>query len=195
MRQAMKYSDMRLMTDAPDVAVTWAFAARFHVPGTSAPASGTASVLALTALTAAAQTITAGITSPDVPRNVQIVGSAAGIAGNVTVTGTAYDGKDITETLALNGTTAVVGTLAFRTITEIDLPALTTAGDEVSVGLGDALGLPYKLGVYYPLAAWLNGVKEGMAPTFATDTANIENNTVTLNSALDGNDVDIMMIV
>ncbi|WDL98131.1 hypothetical protein [Alicyclobacillus sp. ALC3] len=196
MRQPQQRAYMQLASDAFDVAVPMAFVGRFHVDGADAPAADTTSILALTALTAAAQTLTTGITWPAVSRNVQVVGSAAGIAGNVTVKGTGFDGKAISETLALNGTTTVVGNVAFRTITEIDLPAYTNgATDEISVGVGDKLGVPFKLGVYEVLSAWLGGVKEGTAPTVATDVANMENNTITLNSALDGNDVDVFIVL
>lgn len=192
----MKYNDMNLATDVPDVFGGWAFTAHFHVDGAKAMAAGTASVLALTALAAAAQTVTANITNPTAPRNVQIVGNAAGIAGDVVIKGTAYDGKDITETLTLDGTTAVVGTKAFATVTEIDLPVFTNANtDEVSVGVGDALGLPYRIEFGDVLSTWLNKTKEGTAPTLATDATNIENNTVALNSALNGDDVDVFLLV
>lgn len=192
----MKYNGMNLATDVPDVSAEWAFTAHFHVDGAKATASGTASVLALTALAAAAQTVTANIINPSVPRNVQVIGNAAGIAGDVTIKGTAYDGKDISETLTLNGTTAVVGTKAFAKVTEIDLPAFTNADtDEVSVGVGDALGLPYKIEFGDVLSAWLNKAKEGTAPTLTTDSANIESNTITLNSALNGDDVDVFLVV
>lgn len=196
MRQAMKFDGMRLGTDVPGFATDWAFASRFHVDGANAPAADDVSVLAATALTAAAAVIVAGITNPLVPRNLQVIGNAAGIAGNVTVKGTAYDGKDISEVFALNGTTAVVGSKAFRTVTEVDLPAYTNADtDAVSIGVGDKLGLPYRLEFDTVLGTYLNKVKEVTAPTLVTDASNIESNTLTLNSALDGNDVDVFLVV
>ena len=195
MRQPMKYNDMNLSTDAFDRFVAWGFTAHIHVPGAEAPAADTTSVLAATALTATTQTITTGITNPGVPRSVQVVGNTAGMTGNVTVKGTAYDGSAISETFALNGTTTVAGTAAFATVTEIDLPVQTGAGDTVSVGAGDALGIPYKLTVNTVQFAVLNGAKEGTAPTVSVDPTNIQNNTVTLASALDAHDVDVYLIV
>lgn len=195
MRQGMQREYMELKTDAPGIVTEWGFVSKFKVLGANAAAADTVSVLALTALTAAAQIVTAGISNPAATRNLQVVGSAVGMAGNVVVKGTAYDGKAITETFALNGTTTVVGTQAFKTITEVDLPVLTNAGDEVSVGVGDKLGLPFKLSLDTVLMAFLNGVKEGTLPTVTLDAANIENNTVTLNSALNGTDVEVMLIV
>ena len=196
MRQAMQRKYMQLQSDVFDVSVDWGFVAKFHVDGANAPAADTTSVLAVTNLSAAVQTITTGITNPATPRNLQVVGNAVGIVGNVVVTGTAYDGKTITETFALNGNTAVVGSMAFREITSISLPAYTNgATNAVSIGLGDAMGLPFKLSLYKLQGAWLNAVAEVTAPTFTTDDANIENNTVTLASALDGTNVDIWLML
>jgi hypothetical protein len=195
LRQAMKHDNILLTTDAFDVSVTWAFPAHLHIPGANAAATDAVSVLAATALIAAAQTITAGITNPKIARNLQVVGNTAGMAGNVTIHGTAYNGKVISETFALNGTTMVVGNLAFHTVTEVDLPVQSGAGDTVSVGVGGKLGLPYKLMFLNHINTFLNKVKEGTAPAFTTDSANIENNTVTLASALNGDDVDVFFIV
>lgn len=188
---------MEIETDAgKNIRSDWGFVAHFHRTASEAAAADTTSVLALTALTAAAQTINTGITKPAVPRNVQIVGNAAGIAGDVVVKGTAYDGSDISETLTLNGTGAVEGAKAFFSITEIDLPAFTNANtDEVSVGLGNKLGVPFKLALDTVLSAHLGGVKEGALPTVVSDNTNIENNTVTLGSALNGTEVDVFLIV
>lgn len=192
----MKKDGMRLETDAAYVATNWAFVSQFHVDGANAAAADTVSVLAATALTAATQNVTANITSPKTPRNLQVVGNAAGIVGNVTVHGTGYDGKPITEVFALNGTTVVIGNKAFMTVTQMDLPVQTHAGtDTVSVGVGSKLGLPYKLTFGIVLATYLNKAKEGTAPTLAMDASNVENNTITLNSALNGNDVDVFLVV
>jgi hypothetical protein len=195
LRQAMKHDNMRLSTDVTDIAVTWAFPAHLHVDGVNAPVADLVSILAATELDVAGQIVTESITSPKVPRNVQVVGNTAGMVGNVTVRGTAYDGKSISEVIALNGTTVVAGNLAFMTVTEIDLPVQTGAGDTVSVGVGDKLGLPYKLTFVNLINAYLNKVKEGTAPTFTSDPENIEHNTITLNSPLNGEDVDVFLIV
>jgi hypothetical protein len=185
-----------LTSDVTGVEVLRAFLAHFQVSAANAIALGAANVLAATPLTAAVQAIVAGITNPRVPRNVSIVGNAAGIAGNVTVKGLNYAGVAISEVLALNGTTPVVGAKAFASFTEIDLPIQTHAGtDTVSVGLGSKLGLPYLLPHNTVLAAYLNNVKEATAPTVTTDAANIENNTMLLNSALNGSAVDAYLLV
>lgn len=112
-----------IRTDAPGVACDRAFPAHYHVPAADAVAANAAGILALTGLGAAAQSIVDGITNPKVPRNVQIDGNVAGITGKVKVYGTNFAGEAISEELTANGITAVPGTLAFKTVTKVDLPA------------------------------------------------------------------------
>lgn len=107
---------------------------------TAPDAPSTDGILSSTALTAAVQNITTGITNPDFPRILQIDSDEGGATGNVVITGTNIRGETITDTIALNGTTAVDGVKAFRTITNIQLPV--KAGTEsVWVGWLDKLGL------------------------------------------------------
>lgn len=112
---------------------------------TVAPAvkSATATHAAL-ALTIGAQTgVTTGITQPDVPRTMTIKGNAAGIAGNVVIHGTNIAGAVVSDTIALNAATEVLGVVAFATITSIDFPAYTNGGtDTVSIGRGAGIGFP-----------------------------------------------------
>lgn len=97
-------------------------------------------VLASTLLTSAVQTISTGITNPDFPRVLEIDSDEGGATGNVVITGLNIRGKAITDTIALNGTTAVAGVKAFLSITSIQLPV--KAGTEsVWVGWTDKLGL------------------------------------------------------
>ncbi|MFX4263119.1 hypothetical protein ACOBQJ_13105 [Pelotomaculum propionicicum] len=299
----------RIKTDAPGIVLDRAFLANLMVAAADAVAASAAGVLALTNLGAAAQDVSAGITHPAVPRALSIVGNVSGITGNVVLTGTNYGGETITETLALNGTTTVNGAKAFKTITNVNLPAQThtpaaqtetievthkadaagtitmtitaaalgdpvpvaveveqddavgavaaliaealndnedvaaaftasanaavvtltafkplandgtlafgfvdtdttgvtcgastngTTGvpyDKVSVGWNDILGLPYRLSHNTVLAAYLNNVKEGTAPSVAISATALESNTIDLNSALDGHAVDVYLIV
>jgi hypothetical protein len=108
--------------------------------------SATATMLA-TALTAAPQVgFTTGLVQPDVPRNITIKGNAAGNAGNVVIHGTDINGTVVSDTIALNAAVEVVGLVAFKTITSVDLPAETHAGtDTVSLGRGVKIGLPVAL--------------------------------------------------
>jgi hypothetical protein len=191
-----KTASQRIGSNVPLVNFERGFISKFQVSAANAVAQSNSAVLAATALTAVAQVITEGITDPPVPRSIKVKGNAAGIAGNVVITGTNYLGVEITETIALNGSTAVEGAKAFKTITQIDLPAETNAGtDTVSVGFGNKLGLPYRLALNTVLTAYRDGVKEGTAPTVTVSKSDIESNTVLLNSALNGTQVDLMLIV
>ena len=110
----------------------------------STPAVGTATYAhAAITLTASTQTVTTGTTNPDFPRILTVKGNASGNAGNVVLTGTNFNDEVITETIALNGSSEVLGTKAFKTLTSIALPAETHAGtDTVSIGVGNKFGFP-----------------------------------------------------
>lgn len=92
------------------------------------------------------KTVTTGITNPDFPRNLVVKGNDANVTGNVVINGTDILDAVLTETIALSGASAVVGTKAFKTITSIVLPPYAVAGTEtVSVGVGVKLGFPVRL--------------------------------------------------
>lgn len=186
----------RIQTNVPGVACDRSFLAHFQVSAAAAAAASDTGVHAAIALTAATQAITTAITNPAAPRNIRIKGNAAGIVGNVVITGTNYAGAVITETIALNGVTAVDGAKAFKTVTQIGLPVESHVGtDTVSVGWGDKLGLPYLLAHNTVLETYLNNVKEATAPAVTVSTTALESNTIDLNSALAGTVVDAYLIV
>jgi len=140
------------------------------------------------------QVVTTGITNPDVARN--ITATAGGTTANITavqviVAGTDVFGNVVTETLpAFTAATAgtVTGSKAFATVTSITIPANGT-GVTTAIGVGSKLGLPARLNTDTVLNAYLNGVRESTRPTVAFDATNASGNTVTLNSALNGNPV------
>lgn len=80
----------------------------------------------------------------DYARNVVCDASGAS-TGTVTITGKDQYGNTVTEAITLNGTTAVPGAVAFKSITSIAWTA--TAGVNLTVGSGDVLGLDYKCAV------------------------------------------------
>ena len=143
------------------------------------------------------QTITTGITNPPTPRNV--TATSGGTAGDikaiqVTVNGTDEDNKVISEVLpvfTVNSATTVVGSKAFKTVTSWVIPAHDGTGATTSLGLGSKLGLGVKLSRDAIVAAFLTGVREATRPTVAFSSANMDGNTVDLNSALDGSAVII----
>jgi hypothetical protein len=109
---------------------------------TIAPAVASAtSVHAAVTLLSAAQTVTAGITSPDVYRALSVKGNQASVTGNVTITGTDWNGATVSDTIAASGASTVLGVKAVKTVTSILLPALASAGDTISIGWADKFGL------------------------------------------------------
>lgn len=187
-----------ITTDAEGVSVDRSFTAHYQISAEDAVAASNTGVHAAVTLGAEAQDVITGITNPAVPRNIIIKGNASGIAGNVVITGTNFTDEEITETIALNGATAVEGSKAFKTVTEIALPAETHVGtDTVSVGWGDKLGLPYKLShntVLYK-HTFLDNTVEATEPTVTVSATAIESNTIDLNSALNGKAVDVYLLV
>lgn len=145
----------------------------------------------------AEQTVTTAITNPAVCRNITATagGTATDIkAIQVTVYGTNIDGELISETLpafTLDTAGTVVGSKAFKTVTKIVIPAHDGTGATTAIGTGAKLGLKWMKSRNDIAAAYLNGTKEGTAPTVVADADEIEKNTVTLNSALDGTEVII----
>lgn len=124
---------------------------------------------------------------PDVARNLTVKGNDANVVGNVTIEGLDIDGRAISEVIALNAANVVVGNKAFAEVTKITLPKYAVANTErVRIGTGAKIGLPVCLGRNTVLAAFLAGAREAVAPTVAVDVDELEKNTVTLNSALNG---------
>lgn len=74
-------------------------------------------------------------------RCVQVVLSGAG-TGTVTIDGWDYLGQPMSENLALNGATPVVGVKAFKYIRQVTWP--TVGAVTMNLGNHDKLGLPYK---------------------------------------------------
>ncbi len=181
-----------IQTSAPGVNCNWVQEADYQI---SPLAVSNTAVLAATALTSTTQTLSIGITNPDVPRNALVKGALATSTGNVVVTGTDYAGNIISETIALSGTTVVAGNKAFATVTQIVLPVTSGTGDGVSVGIGSKLGLPFTLSKNTVRAVYNNNVLEATAPTVSVDPVNICNNTVTLASTLAGNVIDVYVVV
>ncbi len=145
-------------------------------------------------------TITEVTHQPDVPRCVSA--TAGGTAGDikaiqVIVVGTNAADAAITETLpafTVNTAGSVTGAKAFKTITRVTIPVHDGTGATTSIGDSDILGLNHKLPHNTVIFAALNNAREGTAPTVVASATAIESNTADLNSALDGNAVDIYYI-
>lgn len=98
-----------------------------------------------TVATDAATEITLLTDTLDVPRNI-IVDSPddTEVDGVVTVTGADEYGEVMVEEITANGTTAVEGKKAFKTLTSISVAACTSAGT-IDIGYSNVFGLPYRL--------------------------------------------------
>jgi hypothetical protein len=164
----------------------------------TAPALGTTTAVhAAVTDNGGTQTITTGITNPDVPRNVTATagGTAADIkAISVTVTGTDAAGAPLTEILpvfTVNTAGTVVGSVAFKTVTSISIPAHDDVGATTSIGTGAKLGLGTKLSRDTIVNSYLGGTRESTRSTVVVSSSAIKSNLVTLNSALNATDVII----
>lgn len=110
-----------------------------------------------------------GTVTLDVPRAVEIDSSNAGdTTQTATVYGTDVYGNAMTETIAFNGTTAVAGQKAFKTVTRVAISA-ALAGN-ANVGTTDVFGLPFRVDSRnYCLTAW-NGAFVTTGTFAAADT-------------------------
>jgi hypothetical protein len=190
-----------IQTDAPGVTANHSFLAHLIILAAAAVAADSDGILAAVADNGAEQVITEGIANPTAPRNITATagGTATDIGAiQVTIEGTNYADEPITEILpafTLDTAGTVSGSKAFKTITKVTIPAHDGLGATTSIGFGDVLGLPYKLGRNTLLATFLNNTKETVDPTVNVDDVNIEGNTVELNTALNGTQVDLHLIV
>lgn len=188
-------------TDTPGVNVTRGFISKLVIAAANAGAADTNNIHAAVTDTGSDQTVVTGITNPAAPRNV--TATAGGTAGDikaiqVIITGTNYADEEISETLpafTVNTAGTVQGSKAFKTVTEIVIPAHDGTGATTEIGYGDKLGLPDKLPTNTVLLASLGGTKEATAPTVTASASALESNTVDLNSALNGSEVAIYYIV
>lgn len=135
--------------------------------------------------------VTEGIENPDVPRN--ITATAAGVEADikaikVTVVGTNDAGEAIEEELpafTVNEEGTVEGSKAFATVTKVVIPAHDGEGATTAIGFGDKIGLGVKLPRNTVLAAFVEGEKEGTAPTVATSSTVLASNTINTNTAME----------
>ena len=148
----------------------------------NAPAAASATAI-LSAHALDGSTVTTFAAQPDVARNAQIVASGAA-TGNVVLNGTNIRGETITETLALNGATPVVGNKAFKSYTSIVLP--TVAATTINIGTDTKLGLDRTMDSNGVFLATVDGAADSALPTVAFSATAVESNTVILATAPNG---------
>lgn len=127
----------------------------------------------------AATTVTEGITQPDYPRSLQMVASAAATS---VVTAYGYDqfGNAINEEFTLNGTSDVLGTKVFASITKFVLATRSDGAANLTVGFGKILGTSRRVlglaldgAVFATSGGKLASVQETTRPVKAT-TAGVQ---------------------
>lgn len=190
-----------LQTDAGGETVERGYVAHYQVAAALASAASTVGIHAAVTDTGVQQVITSGITQPSVGRNITATagGTAADIkAVRVEITGTDMNDEVIVETLApftVNTAGSVAGSLAFKSVTSIKIPAHDGIGATTAIGFGEILGLPHKLAHNTVLAAYLDNAREGTAPAVTCSAADLDCNTIDLDSALNAKVVDVYYVV
>lgn len=162
-------------------------------------AAGTnTAVLAATPGSSAAQTVSAGITNPDVARalSVTVGGTASGVqSGSVIVSGFNTEGKPITESFAVAAgfTGTINGVKAFARVSSVFIPAQVGATATFAVGTRNVLGVRHRLfnqnttvKVYTGTAVYADRLTLQGAPTVTAHETDLERNTVQPATAPDG---------
>lgn len=103
-------------------------------------------VLGSTAGTTGAQTITAGITQPDVPRVLAVTLGGSGFsADTLQIVGVNVEGKPITDTITYTSSTGQVnGALVFKRVTSLVLKGSLGTSATVTVDTTNKLGLNHR---------------------------------------------------
>ena len=149
MREAARVVDLGARLDAIQYGTLATPSAGTLTPMTpvkysTTPAIGTATYVHanITLIQTLTQDIKTGITNPDYPRILTVKG-VTNVTGNVVITGTDINDAVLTETIASNGAAEVLGTKAFKTVTNINVPPYAVAGTEtISIGVGNKIGFP-----------------------------------------------------
>lgn len=135
------------------------------------------------------------------PRN--LVAKSGGTAGDIAnvavkVFGTDFNDELIEEELpyfTANSATTVTGSKAFKTVTEIWLPAHDGANATTEIGIGILFGLPYKLD-HKMIQVAFGGIWETTAPTIAIDADELCKNTIQIAGTPDGTkDIDVIIFL
>lgn len=146
------------------------------------PATASATAI-LNAASLDGSTKTTFVGQPDMARKLALVASGA-TSSNVTINGTNVRNEVIAETIALNGTTPVTTTKAFKTVTSIVLP--TVGATTINVGTSALLGLSRKMAEDAYFQGTANGTLEATRATIAYDSSDVSKNTVSFNTAPNG---------
>jgi hypothetical protein len=117
---------------------------RFH--RTTPAAKGTTDVHAAVAGNAASNTFPGPFTNPAQPRNLRLTMATSYDGGDVVVAGTNQFDEPISETFATGSNVVRVGSKVFKTITGATKAAVGANAATVSIGTGDKIALPFRVG-------------------------------------------------
>lgn len=157
-------------------------------------AASTTKYLASTALTGEAQELDTFVNDIDETRQVVLTCNVNTIIGDVVLTGTNIVDEEMTETISLadDGGVTYNSTKMFKTLTQVDLPALTTAGDEVAVGSTEVINFPFIATENVLMHVTHDGTVD--AGYSISANASFEKCTLTPTSSLDGNEIKMYFL-
>lgn len=192
---------IRALTSVNGVAVTAFTCAAGGSWDTAAVATGETAAVDFTGGLSPVDVLTTAITNPTTPRNITAtVGGTSGDikAVQVTIVGTNYNDEVITEVLpvfTVNTTGTVTGSLAFKTVTSISIPAHDGLGATTEIGFGTKFGIPYLLeSAELVILKFFN--KAADTGTVTADASELEKNVFAINGTPDGaKDIDLYLIV
>jgi len=169
--------------------------ATLQVDNVAAAQTVTNAAFTLAAGTGVTTTTINGTTYYDlgVARNIRAVGASASVAAvSITVTGRDEYFQAMTQAFSgPTGTATTSTTKAFRYVQTVTTNSNTTSA--VSIGTGDTIGMPYKMGSYGQALVWFNqslitnsvGITVADTATPSATTGDVRG-TYTLASASDG---------
>ncbi len=168
-----------------------------HQTITNAGTTTTANILSASAgpTSAAVAVVSSFLVQPDVPRNLVITpgGTTADVGTcTLTVTGTNYFGRTITEAFAFaaNASSATTGAKAFKTITSASFAAAcedSPFGATWSIGWGEVIGLKRCMtNAGHWVQSTVDGAFESTRATIVADADEVEKNTANFNGTLNG---------
>jgi len=129
------------------------------------------------------------------------VGGVNDTMGTLAIVGTDLAGEALSETIAPTANSTKTTVNAFLTVTSITGAGWVRDGaggteDTIKIGTSEAFGLPDKLGdTAQILFASHNGTKEATAPTVTVSSSVLAQNTVDLNTSLNGSAVIVYYLV
>ncbi len=158
-----------------------------------------AAVLASTAGAATKQTITAGITNPDVPRVLAItIGGSGYSADSIVIKGVNVEGKPITDTIAYSANAQVAGALVFKRVTSVTIPSTSGTSMTLTIDTLNKIGLNHRIPPNFGTVVEVSEAQTSPYPSFTKpvlraapsatnfDGEFVEKNWVTSATAYDG---------